>query len=340
MSQRCFLTVIGLALLLISEAYGQEFYRGQTIRFVVGFSAGGGFDAYTRMIARHIGRHIPGNPLTVVENMAGAGSLVAANYLYNNSKPDGLTIGNWFGSLILQQIMGGQKGIEFDARRYEWIGAPIGDSNVCALTKASNIGTVDQWFAAKAPVKIGGIAPGTVNSDIPRLLQAILKLPIQLVEGYKGTADIRLAADSGEVDGGCWSWESIKVTWRKGLKSGSVKVVIQALPRKHPELQGVPNAIDLVKTEEARQLIKTGIHDPSVVARPYSLPPGTPKERVSILRQAFMSTMKDPELLAEAKKSGLDLDLISGEEVETTVQRMFKIESTVVAKLKEILVRK
>ncbi|OGQ74597.1 MAG: hypothetical protein A3G40_04015 [Deltaproteobacteria bacterium RIFCSPLOWO2_12_FULL_57_22] len=334
------LTLVGLALCLSADAYAQEFYRGQTIRFIVGFSAGGGFDAYTRMIARHIGKHIPGNPSTVVENMVGAGSLIAANHIYNNTKPDGLTIGNWFGSLILQQIMGGQKGIEFDARKYEWIGAPVGDSNVCALTKASGVATIDQWFAAKAPVKIGGIAPGTVNSDIPRVLQAILKLPIQLVEGYKGTADVRLAADSGEVDGGCWAWESIKVTWRKGLESGSVKVIIQALPMKHPELQDIPNAIDLAKTEEARQLIKAGLNDPSIVARPYSLPPGTPKERVRTLRQAFNATMKDPELLAEAKKSGLDLGPISGEGVESTVQELFKIDPGLVAKLRDILVRK
>lgn len=322
-----------------APAFGQEpFYKGKTVRFVVGFSAGGGFDTYTRIIGRHIPKHIPGNPSTIVENMPGAGSLISANYIYHQAKPDGLTIGNWFGSLILQQVMGGQKGIEFDARKFEWIGAPSGDSNVCAVTKASGVTTIEQWLAAKAPVKIGGLAPGTANSDIPRVLKATLNLPIQLVEGYKGTADLRVAADSGEVDGGCWSWESVKVTWRKGIESGDVKVLIQALPKKHPELLDVPNAIDLAGTEEARQLIKAGLNDPTIIARLYSLPPGTPKERVKMLREAFTATMKDPEFLAEAKKANLDLNPISGEEGESTVQGFFKLPPDLVARLREILV--
>lgn len=339
--KRLRLTVICVALFFIfaSIAQAQEFYKGKTIRFVVGFSAGGGFDTYTRTIARHIPKHIPGNPTAIVENMTGAGSLIAANHVYK-AKPDGLTIGNWIGTLILQQVMGGQKGIEFDARKFEWIGLPVGDSNACALTKASGVTNVDRWFAAKVPVKIGGIAPGTANSDIPRVLKAALNLPIQLVEGYKGTADLRLAADSGEVDGGCWAWESIKVTWRKGIESGNIKVLIQALPKKHPELMDVPNAIDLAKTEEARQLIKVGIMDPSVIIRAYSLPPGTPKERVKLLRDAFTATMKDPEFLAEAKKSSMDLNPMSGDEIENIVQGFFHLQPGLVAKLQDVLVPK
>jgi len=306
----------------------------------VGFSAGGGFDTYSRAIGRHMGKHIPGNPTIIVENMTGAGSLIAANYIYNKAKPDGLTIGNWVGTLVLQQVMGGQKGIEFDARKFEWIGLPAGDSSLCALTKARGVTSIDTWLAAKEPVKIGGLAPGSVTSDIPRILKAALNLPIQVVEGYKGTAEIRLAADSGEVDGGCWGWETIKVMWRKGIESGDVKVVIQALPKKHPELQDVPNAVDLAKSDEARQLIKAGITDPATIVRSYSLPPGTPKERVKILRDAFMATMKDPEFLAETKKSQLDLNPLSGSEVETIVQGFFKLQPSLVAKLKEITVPK
>lgn len=328
-------TVIGFVL-LASIATGEEFYKGKTVRLVVGFSAGGGFDIYARAIARHIGKHIPGNPSIIVENMTGAGSLIAANYIYNKAKPDGLTIGNWVGALVLQQVMGGQKGIEFDARKFEWIGLPAGDSSSCALTKAGGITSVDKWLAAKQPVKIGGLAPGSVTSDIPRVLKAALNLPIQVVEGYKGTAEIRLAADSGEVDGGCWGWETIKVMWRKGIELGDVKVVIQAVPKKHPELQDVPNAVDLARSDEARQLIKAGIIDPATIVRSYSLPPGTPKERVKILRDAFMATMKDPEFLAETKKSELDLNPMSGDEVQSIVQGFFNLQPSVVAKLKEV----
>lgn len=322
-----------------APAFGQEpFYKGKTIRFIVGFSAGGGFDTYTRLIARHMGRHIPGNPTMIVENMAGAGSLIAGNYIYK-AKPDGLTIGNWLGLLALQQVMG-EKRVEFDARKFEWIGAPLGDSNVCALTRGSGVSNVDQWFGARRPVKIGGIAPGSPNSDIPRILKETLDLPIQVVDGYKGTADLRLAADSGEVDGGCWAWESIKVTWRKGIESGNVRVVLQVLAKRHPELPDVPNAIELAKTEEARQLIKVGITDPSAVSRPYSLPPGTAKDKVKILRDAFMATMKDPQFLAEAKKSNLDLSPYSGEEIERIVQGFYRLPPALIMKLKDIVVPK
>lgn len=331
-------TVVAFAI-LASNAGGQEFYKDKNVRIVVGFSAGGGFDIYARAIARHLGKHIPGNPAVLVENMAGAGSLIAANYLYKQAKPDGLTIGNWVGGLVLQQIMGGQKGIEFDARKFEWVGLPAGDSSSCVVTK-SGVTSIERWAAAKAPVKIGALAPGSVTSDIPRILNAALNLPVQVVEGYKGTAEIRLAADSGEVDGGCWGWETIKVMWRKGLESGNAKVLIQALPKKHPELQDVPNALDLAKSNDARQLIKAGIIDTATIVRSYSLPPGTPKDRVKVLRDAFMATMKDPEFLTEAKKSELDLNPMPGHEIESIVQGFFKLQPTMVAKMKEVLMPK
>ena len=225
-------TVVAIlvALLLVSipgrgsgaASADQDFYRGKTIRIIVGFSAGGGFDQYSRIIARHMPRHIPGNPTMIVDNMGGAGSRLAANFLFKAAAPDGLTIGNFIGSLLLQQILGDQ-GIEFDGRRFEWLGVPVQDENVCALTKASGVTSLEQWFAAKKPVKLGGEAPGANDSDVPRMLQATLKLPIQLIEGYKGTSFIRIAAESGEVDGGCWTWASIRSTWKKGIDSqGSV----------------------------------------------------------------------------------------------------------------------
>ena len=136
-----------------SVASSQEFYNNKTIRIVVGFSPGGGMDIYARAIGRHLGRNIPGKPTVIVENMPGAGSLIAANYLYKQAKPDGLTIGSWIGGLVLQQVIGGQKGIEFDARKFEWIGVPAGDSSSCAVTKAGGISSIEQWFAAKTPVQ-------------------------------------------------------------------------------------------------------------------------------------------------------------------------------------------
>ena len=322
-----------------SNAPAQEFYKDKVIRIVLGTPPGGGFDVYSRTIAKHMVKHIPGNPTISMEYMPGAGMMIAANYLYNVAKPDGLTIGNWVGLLVLQQVFRA-KGVEFDARKFEWIGAPKRDSPVCALTKASGIMNIDGWLAAKTPVKIGGIAPGASTSDIPRVLQAVLNLPLQLVEGYKGTAEIRLAADAREVSGGCWPWESMKVNWAPQLASGDVKVVLQAVAKKHPDLLDVPNAIDLVKTDEARHLIKAGITDPAVITQPYSLPPGTPKDRVKMLQDAFATTMKDPEFLSEAKKSNLEIDPISAKEMESIVRDFFALDAPLVAQLREILVPK
>ncbi len=321
-----------------AAAADQDFYRGKTIRFVVGFAAGGGFDAYARVIARHMSRHISGNPSIIVENMTGAGSRVAANFLFK-AQPDGLVVGNFIGSLILQQIMG-DKGIEFDGRRFEWLGAPVQDESVCALTKASGINSLDDWFAAKKPVKLGGEAPGANDSDIPRVLKAALNLPIQLIEGFKGTSNIRVAAEGGEVDGGCWTWASIRTTWASGLESGMVKAIVQVNQKKAEDIPQVPNAIDFAKTPDARLLIESGIHAPSAILRAYALPPGTPKGRVDLLRNAFNATMKDAEFLAEMKKSKLEINALNGAEVDGFVKKLFQMDAKNVAKIRDVLVPK
>jgi tripartite-type tricarboxylate transporter receptor subunit TctC len=317
-------------------ARAQSFYEGKTVRLVVGFAPGGGFDTYARVIARHMGRHIPGNPTMVVENMTGAGSLISANHLYRVAKPDGLTIGHFNGALFLGQALG-QPGIEFDARKFELIGAPMGEDAVCALTKASGVTSVEQWMASKTPIKLGGVAPGGTPDANARILKAALGLPIQLVSGYKGTAEIRLAASSGEVAGACWSWESMRSTWRSALDSGEVVAVLQTSARPFPDLTRVPLAINLAKTQEARQLIKVGIQNAAAFARPLALPPGTPKDRVLLLRKAFQDALKDPAFLAETEKAKLTLDPSTAEELEKMIAEAFALEPALLAKLKDIL---
>ena len=204
--------------------------------------------------------------------MTGAGSRVAANFSFQ-APADGLVIGNFIGSLVLQQIMG-DKGIEFDGRRFEWLGAPVQDESVCALTKASGINSLDDWFAAKKPVKLGGEAPGRQRFRHAARLESRAGLPIQLIEGFKGTSNIRVAAEAGEIDGGCWTWASIRTTWANGLESGMVKAIIQVNAKKADDIPNVPNAIDFAKTPDARMLIESGIHAPSAILRAYALPPG------------------------------------------------------------------
>ncbi len=313
----------------------EAFYKGKTIRIVVGTSAGGGFDTYTRTIARHMVKHIPGQPTIIVENMPGAGHLIGANHVYKVAKPDGLTIGHFQGGLFLHQILG-RPGIEFDSTKFEFIGAPVVDNRACALTKASGITSVDKWLASKTPVKLGGLG-GAAPDDIARMLAATTALPIQLVAGYKGTSEIRLAAESGELAGGCWTWDSIRATWTKAIQSGEAVVVLQILPKPHPELPNVPLAMNYAKSEEARQLIQVGIQEPSNYYRPYVLPPGTPKDRIAIMRKAFLDTLNDPELVADAKKARLDIEPVSGEEMESMVTKLSKLNPALIAKIKEIL---
>src|SRR5712692_10044785 len=168
--------------------HAQSFYEGKTVRINVGFAAGGGYDTYARVLSRHLGKHIRGNPTLIVDNMPGAGSLIAANHLYRVAKPDGLTLAHFNGVLFLGQVLG-QPGIEFDSRRFELIGAAVKEDVVCAMTKASGITSLEKWMAAKTPVKLGGVAAGAAPDNTARILKTALGLPIQLVTGYKGTAE-------------------------------------------------------------------------------------------------------------------------------------------------------
>jgi len=331
-------TLIGLVVLAdpAHPTTHEQFYKGKTIRIIVGATPGGGFDTYSRTIARHLGKHIPGAPTVIVENMPGAGTLIAANHTYKAAKPDGLTIGNFIGNLVMSQLLG-QPGIEFDARKFEWVGLPSKDNVVCALTKASGVTSLEKWMASKTPVKLGGTGRLSPAEDTARILKAVLGLPIHLVSGYKGTADIRLAAESGELAGGCWQWESIKVTWRKALDTGDVTVVVQLTSEPLTDLPTVPLALNFAKTEEARTLIQVVIQNQAAITRLYALPPGTPKERVQILRKAFQDTLRDPEFLADAKKSKLEIDPTTGEQVERIIAEFFKLDPALIAKLKGIL---
>jgi tripartite-type tricarboxylate transporter receptor subunit TctC len=237
--------------------------------------------------------------------------------------------------LFPQQLLG-RPGIEFDARRFEYVGAPGVDTPACAFTKSSGITSIDKWLGATLPVKLGGTGAGAPD-DIPRILAATIKLPVQLITGFKGTSEIRLAAESGEIAGGCWTWESMRATWVRAIQNGDAIVVLQILAKPHPELPQVPLARNLAKTEEARELIQAGIEEPSRYYRPYVVPPGTPRERVGLLRKAFQQTMKDPEFIADAKKAKLDIDPVTGEELEELIARWFRLKPSLITKFKELL---
>ena len=327
--------------LLLGFALGapaQDIYRDKTLTFIVGYSPGGTYDQYTRLIARHISKYLPGNPSRIVENMPGAGGIIAANHLYNRVKPDGLTVAAWASPLILQHVMGNDA-VKIDGRKVGWVGVPGPYDTACHFNAQSGIKTVDDWFASKRPMKIGSIGPGTSLSDVPKLLKAALNLPLEMVEGYKGGAEARIAVESGEVDGLCASWQATKVTWRSQIQAGTIRVVLQATLKSHPDLKKVPLAINYAKTEEARTLLRVAdnVH---VYQFPYSVPPGTPPERLKILQQAFVKTLRDRDLLAEAKKSDLEVAPIDGSATAKTFAGLYELSPALIAQLKEILIPK
>jgi len=329
--------IVAIALCYATPIFSQElFYKDKVIRIVVATAAGGGYDLYTRTMARHLRKYIPGEPTIVVENMPGAGHLIGANYVYKVAKPDGLTIGHFIGSLFLQQLLG-KPGVEFDALKFNYIGVPAQDNYMIGLSKTTGITSMEQWMASKRIVKIGGIGAGSATDDIPKVLAATIGLPLQVVAGYKGTSEVRLAFNSGEIEGICNAWESFKSTWRKELDANEVTLILQAIPMRHREVPNVPLAIDYAKTDEAKRMIRSVVHTIAPTVRPYVLPPGTPKDRVEILRGAFMSTMKDQEFLADAAKAKLDINPLDGVTLETNVKEVFNLDASLIPRLREIL---
>src|SRR5918999_1896780 len=313
-----------------------NFYEGKTIRIIVGFSPGGGYDALARMLSRHMPKYIPGQPTIVVENMTGAGSLLAANHIFNVAKPDGLTFGHFSGGFAFNQVMG-QPGIEFDARKFVFVGAVARDESAIALTKASGIHNMDQWLAAKTPVKMGTTGPGAFGTDnVIKVIKTALNLPIQIISGFKGTAEMRLAAESGEIDGTTWGWDTMRGAWQKAIESGTVLIVLQTVTKPFSDLPRVPLAIDLAKTPEARQLIEIGIHYPSKITKTLALPPGTPADRAQILQKALQETVKDKAFIAEAEKAKLGLAPVTADDMKTTVDGIFKLDPGLLERLKTI----
>lgn len=338
---KIFLALTALASWLLASttiAIAQtDFYQGKTIRIIVGFSPGGGYDALARMLSRHMPKYIPGQPTILVENMTGAGSLLAANHIAKVAKPDGLTMGHFSGGFAFSQAMG-QPGIEYDTRKLVFVGAVARDESAIALTKASGITSMERWFAAKTPVKLGTTGPGAFGTDnVIKVIKAALNLPIQIISGYKGTADMRLAAESGEIDGTTWGWDSMRGTWQKALEAGTVVVVLQTVPKPFPDLAHVPLAINFAKTSEAKQLIEIGIHFPSKITKTLALPPGTPNDRAQILQKALQETGKDPEFIAEADKAKIGLAPVTADDMRHTVEAIFKLDAGILAKLKAIL---
>jgi tripartite-type tricarboxylate transporter receptor subunit TctC len=318
----------------LAQSSADEFYKGKTVRFVVGLAPGGGYDLSARTVGRHIGKHIPGNPTIVVENMTGAGSLIAANYTYNSGKPDGLFVGIWNSALVLRQALG-DKAMRFDARKFGWIGAPTKGTPSCSIMAHTGLKSLKDILAADREIKMGSTGPGSTYDDTPRILNQTIGTKFKVVSGYEGTGPILVAMRRKEIDGGCWGWESARTTARNLLDaSGDEKLIPFLIHRREPdpEVKDLPLIPEVIKGEDNLSAYRTwaGTYE---FQRPFTVPPGTPKERLQILRKGFGDTMKDPEFIAEAKKVKLEITYVSGEEIDKYVDQVLSITP----KAKELL---
>jgi len=304
-----------------ANAAVEAFYKGKTITVIVGNSAGGGYDLYTRLLARHMGKHIPGNPTLIVQNMPGAGSLVATNHLYNAAAKDGTVFGSVDRGIPGEQLIG-TEGVQYDANKFNWIGSMNEEVSVCVARADSPVKTFDEMFSK--PLKIGGTGPGADTDMFPNFLNAVLGTKFDLVSGYPGGNDINLAMERNEVQGRCgWSWSSVKSTRPDWVKNGFINILVQMALHKHPDLPNVPLIMDYAKDEKTKNMMEV-VFARQTMGRPLVAPPGVPPERIEALRKAFVDTMNDPDLKAEAEKSQQELSVISGDDIQKLVARILQ----------------
>jgi tripartite-type tricarboxylate transporter receptor subunit TctC len=314
-----------------------QFYRGKTIRLIVGAAAGGGYDIPARAIAAHMTRHIPGNPTIVVENMPGATSLIMTNYLYARAPRDGTAIGMPNNNVPLEprlQILSREGGnVSFDITKFDWIGSPVQEPQIL-FTLASAARSVDDLKAGK--VLVGSTARSADNFSLPFMLNQLLGTKMEIIPGYQGQNDIFLAIERGEVQGNNTGLTNLLVTKPDWVSSGRVKILVQYGSERAAAIPDVPTALELAPDESTRELIRLFVLK-FQMARPIAVPPGIPSERLRALQVAFDATMKDPEFLAEAQKIGLEINPVSGIEVTRLVAEMQTTPQAVVDRLKNLL---
>ena len=301
----------------------------RNVDLYIGYSVGGGYDIYARLLARHMGKHLPGNPTVVPRNMEGAGSLRLANWLYKAAPRDGSAFGT-IGRAIAFEPLFGEQSAQFKATEFGWLGSANDEVSVCASWGKTGITRFEDLYARE--VFVGGTGGNSDTDTFPKAINSILGTKMKLVTGYPGGNDITLALQRGEVQARCgWSWSSIKTNHAAWVKDGTLKILAQLALEKHPDLPHVPLIMDMVKTPEQRQVLRL-VFAGQVMGRPFLAPPGVPADRLAALRKAFMATMQDPAFLAEAEKIKLEIRPVSGEAVQKLVAEVYASPPEVVKK--------
>jgi tripartite-type tricarboxylate transporter receptor subunit TctC len=330
----------GLVLAALVPAVAQadavsDFYKGKKVNLFVGYSSGGGYDTYARLLARHLGKHIPGNPGIVVQNMPGAGSVRMANWLYNVAPKDGTALGAPARGIAFDTLLG-QPGSKFDAQKFGWIGSMNNEVSVCVSWNTSDVKTFEDVYTKE--LIVGGTGGSADTDQFPKVLNGILGTKFKIIVGYRGGNNINMAMERGEVKGRCgWSWSSVVSTRGQWLKEKKINVLVQLALSKHADLPNVPLITDIVKTQEQKAIMRL-IFARQVLGRPIIAPPKLPADRLAALQKAFMATMKDKDFKAEADKSKMETEAVSGQDIEKLLDEAYKTPAATVKKVAALLV--
>ena len=331
-----FATAAMLAICAASAGHAQspaEFYKGRSVDLYIGYSSGGGYDLYARLLARHMGKYIPGNPTIVPKNMEGAGSLRLANWLYNVAPKDGSAFGLIGRGTGFDPLLG-NKAAQFDGTKFNWLGSANNEVSICVAWHTTGIVKFEELLTRE--LVVGGTSNSADTDQFPRISNGVLGSKMKIITGYPGGNDIGLAMERGEVQGRCgWSWSSVKSTHQPWLDQKKINILVQLALDKHPDLPDVPLIIDLAKTDEQKQILRI-IFARQVMGRPFLVPPGVPADRIEALRKAFMDTMSDKEFLADAEKSQMEINPVSGANVQKLITELYATPAAVARKASEL----
>lgn len=335
MKKMAFALAAALLPALVGSASAQsveDFYRGKQVRFIIASDTGGDYDQWARMIARHMGKHLPGKPTFVPLNMPGGGMLTATNYLFNVAEKDGLVIG-MIGRNLPNQALLKHSSVRFDPLKFNWLGSPELTNRVCVAKEGVPVQKAEDLFQRE--LIVGGSGAGTAVSTTPVILSRLLGMKFKLVEGYPGGQAILIAIERGEVQGICQSFTSLRGSKPDWFASGKVKVLFNLERTPLPDV-AAPTIYEFVKDEDARRILS--LYNSSVeIGRPILAPPGVPADRVEALRRAFDATMKDPELRAEAEKLGLEINALTGEQLGEIITDLMNTPADIVEKMQVLV---
>jgi len=311
----------------------EQFFKGRVINLYIGFAAGGTYDYYSRLFARFIGKHIPGNPTVVAQSMPGAGSFQAANFLYAVAPKDGTAMGMITQTAAIEEALR-SPGVQYKAAEFTWIGRMSAILEIHFTWRTSNAKTIDD--AKRHEIPLAGTGAGSPSEAYPKLLNALIGTKFKVISGYPGSTQGMLAMERGEVDGGLTSWNTLKRTKQEWIANRDINLLVQYASQRHPEMSAVPTVLDIAGSAEGRQVLAFYISG-AELGRSLLAPPGIPADRMKMLRAAFDAMLKDPDFLAEIEKSGQEFQPASGDEVQKLIQQAASAPREIVARAEAIL---